>query len=82
MAERGKKGKGGKRKLGRDLKKCARYRLMRTREKRKVVKIAKSSGHTEALAYATRNGLSDWAKHRLKSLQPRINRKLQENTNV
>lgn len=68
-------GKGGRRKIGRSLKKCAMYRINRTREKHKVVRIAKSSGHPEALIYAHRHGLMTWAETRLRKLNPKLQKR-------
>lgn len=62
------KKQGGKknRKLGRDKVKCAAYRASRTREKRKIVKVARSNGLDQALAYAHDKGLTTFARDRLR----------------
>ncbi len=56
--EKGKKGKGGKRKLGRDKAKCERYRLSKRREKAKVKRVLISSGLNAAKQYALDNNVS------------------------
>ncbi len=63
---KGKKGKGGRRKLGRDVKKCGRYKIGQFREKNKTVRVAKSSGLKAALEYAGKRGLASWAEKRLR----------------
>ena len=52
-------------KAGRNTKKCQRYKINHTREKHKIVKIARSNGIKHSLAYANQHMLSAWAKVRL-----------------
>ena len=47
-------------KAGRNTKKCQRYKINHTREKYKIVKIARSNGVKYALAYATQHALSSF----------------------
>lgn len=60
------KSKGGKknRKIGRDVKKCATYRNLHTREKNKLGRILQSNGRATAEVYARTNNLSDWFRRR------------------
>jgi len=52
-------------KMGRDKDKCAAYRLNKTREKHKIVRIRKSNGEKAALKYASDHGLLPFALKRL-----------------
>ena len=65
---KGKKGKGGRKKLGRDVKKCGVYKTRQTREQNKIIRVAKSNGLDKALEYATKYGLKSWAEKRLRYL--------------
>ena len=67
-AVKGKKGKGGRKKLGRDVKKCGLYKTRQFREKNKTVRVAKSNGLKAALEYAGKHGLISWAEKRLRYL--------------
>lgn len=55
-------------KAGTQKDKCARYRLAKTREKHKIVRIRKSNGEKAALAYAAEHGLLAYAQKRLASM--------------
>lgn len=58
--------KGGAKKIGRSKQKCQRYYNSKIKERYKIVKIAQSSGLKPALEYATKCGLSDFARTRLR----------------
>lgn len=70
-------GKGGKKsqKMGRNKDKCHAYRTAQLREKHKVIKVAKSSGVTAALKYATERGILAFAQKRLANYKRAANPK-------
>ena len=60
MAKTSKSKSGGKRKWGRNVTKCARYRLAQVREKHKVKRVLQSSGIVAAKKYAAANGVLNY----------------------
>ena len=60
MAKISKSKSGGKRKWGRNVTKCARYRLAQVREKHKVKRVLQSSGIVAAKKYAAANGVLNY----------------------
>lgn len=70
----GKQQKGaGTKKYGRNKIRCVRYKLHKTREKHKIVRVAKSSGREAALEYATKHELLGWGINRLKNIKDKSN---------
>ena len=60
MAKISKIKSGGKRKWGRNVTKCQRYKLDKTREKHKVKRVLQSSGIVAAKKYAAANGVLNY----------------------
>lgn len=56
---------GGNKRIGRDKVKCNIYRLHQTREKHKIIKIARSNGLEAALKYAKEHNVLAFAQTRL-----------------
>lgn len=60
MAKSNKGKSGGQRKWGRDIAKCARYKLAMKREKHKLKHVLQSNGKSEARKYAIKNGVMSY----------------------
>jgi hypothetical protein len=63
MAKQQSQGKKGSRKIGRNLKKCAHYAAMHTRETNKIKRILHSNGLIYATEWAGKHGVLGYLRN-------------------